>query len=110
MRVSNPCAQDDGLLTGDIEKYPPLQQSDQDLCGQIPDLIDTLEQLERHPYSAQQTAGIDFSSAEDICHKLSQLLPVDPLTKQGLLESESTSQAIDRLRELTRMLEGGFGF
>jgi Lon protease-like protein len=100
VRVSNPCAQDDGLLTGEIEKFPLTEPLELDPGGQMPDLIDTLKQLEQHPYSEKQTGEIDFTSAEDICYKLSQLLPVAPLTKQSLLETNSTSETINRLRDL----------
>ena len=104
VRVSNPCAQDDGLLTGEIEEFPLTEPLEQDPCKQMPDLIDILKQLEQHPYSEKLTGEIDFTSAKDICYKLSQLLPVDPLAKQGLLEVDSTAAATLRLRELIRQL------
>lgn len=104
VRVSNPCAQDDGLLTGEIEKFPLTEALEQDPRKQMPDLIDTLKQLGQHPYSEKQTGETDFTSGKDICYKLSQLLPVDPLIKQSLLEVDSTAEAIDRLRNLIRQL------
>jgi len=105
VRVSKPCAQDDGLLTGEIEKLPALEKSDHALTKQIPDLIDTLKQLEQHPYTEKQTREIDFTSAQDICHKLSQLLPVDPRIKQSLLEINNTAEKIDRLRDLIYQIQ-----
>lgn len=104
VRVSNPCAQDDGLLTGEIEQFPLTEPLEQDPCRQMPDLIDTLKQLEQHPFSEKQIGETDFTSGKDICYKLSQLLPVDPLAKQSLLEVDSTAEAVDRLRDLIRQL------
>lgn len=105
VRVTSPCAQDDGLMTGEIEKLPAFEQADTDYSGQIPDLIDTLKQLEQHPFFEKQMQDIDYTSTQDICHKLSQLLPVEPLIKQGLLEINSTAEKIDRLRDIIHQIQ-----
>ena len=105
VRVTHPCAQDDGLMTGEIEQLPSSEQADTDFAGQIPDLVDTLKQLEQHPYIEKCAMEIDYTSAQDVCHKLSQLLPVEPLIKQGLLEINNTAERIDRLRILIQQLQ-----
>ena len=105
VRVSNPCAQDDGLMTGEIETLPLSDEADIESNFQIPDLVDTLKQLEQHPYIEQQAMQVDYSSTQDVCDKLSQLLPLDPLIKQSLLEINTTVEKIDRLRELIQQIQ-----
>jgi len=105
VRVTNPCAQDDGLMTGEIETLPVSDEADIDSNIQITDLVDTLKQLEQHPYIEKQAMNIDYTSTQDVCHKLSQLLPVDPLIKQSLLEINNTAEKVDRLRELIQRIQ-----
>ena len=105
VRVTNPCAQDDGLMTGEIQILPFSTETDIDPSEQIPDLVDTLKQLEQHPYIEKQAMETDYSSTQAVCHKLSQLLPLDPLLKQSLLEINSTEEKIDRLRELIQRMQ-----
>ena len=64
-----------------------------------------LKQLEQHPYIEKQAMEIDYSSVQDICYKLSQLLPIDPLIKQSLLEINDTAEKIDRLRDLIQRMQ-----
>lgn len=105
VRVSSPCALDDGLMTGEIEMLPSSEDADIEYAGKIPDLVDTIKQLEDHPYIQTQALTVDYSSAQDVCNKLSQLLPVDPLVKQSLLEINTTSEKIDRLRDLIQRIQ-----
>ena len=105
VRVTNPSALDDGLMTGEIEALPQPADAEAEFIGRIPDLVDTLKLLEQHPYIEKQAMEINYSSVEDVCHKLSQLLPVDPLIKQSLLEINDTTEKIDRLRELIKRLQ-----
>jgi uncharacterized protein len=105
VRVSNPCAQDDGLMTGEIETLPMADEADIDKDIQIADLIDILKQLEQHPYIEQQVMEVDYSCTKDVCDKLSQLLPLDPLTKQSLLEINTTAEKVDRLRLLIQQIQ-----
>lgn len=104
VRVSNPCAQDDGLMTGEIETLPDDAAESNDSL-KITDLVDTLKQLEQHPYIEQQAIDTDYASAPDVCHKLSQLLPVDALIKQSLLEINNTNERISKLRDLVQRLQ-----
>ncbi|MGD2053390.1 MAG: LON peptidase substrate-binding domain-containing protein [Gammaproteobacteria bacterium] len=105
VRVTNPSALDDGLMTGEIEALPQSADAEAEFIGRIPDLVDTLKLLEQHPYIEKQAMEINYSSVEDVCHKLSQLLPVDPLIKQSLLEINDTTEKINRLRELIKRLQ-----
>ena len=92
-------------MTGEIETLPLCDEMDINSNIQIPDLIDTLKQLEQHPYIEQQAMQVDYTSTPDVCDKLSQLLPLDPLVKQSLLEINTTAEKIDRLRELIQQIQ-----
>lgn len=105
VRVTNPCAQDDGLMTGEIETLPLPDETDIGSNIQITDLVETLKVLEQHPYIEKQAMQVDYTSTQDVCYKLSQLLPVDPLVKQSLLEIDNTAEKIDRLRELIQRIQ-----
>ncbi|MBT8129783.1 MAG: LON peptidase substrate-binding domain-containing protein [Gammaproteobacteria bacterium] len=105
VRVTNPGVQDDGLMTGQIETLPSNETYDSTDALQIADLVDILKQLEQHPYIEQQPMETDYRSTQDVCHKLSQLLPLDPLIKQSLLEIDSSAEIIDRLRDLINRLQ-----
>ena len=105
VRVNKPCALDDGLMTGEIETLPMDDETDIDKDIQIADLVDTLKQLEQHPYIEQQAMKVDYSCTQDVCHKLSQLLPLDALTKQSLLEINTMAEKVDRLRQLIQGIQ-----
>ena len=105
VRVTQPCAQDDGLMTGQIESLQLSDETDLDSNMEIPDLVDTLKLLEQHPYIEQQAVETDYTSTRDVCYKLSQLLPLDPLVKQSLLEINNPTEKIDRLRDLINQMQ-----
>jgi Lon protease-like protein len=92
-------------MTGEIETLRMADEADIDKDIQIADLIDILKQLEQHPYIEQQVMEVDYSCTQDVCDKLSQLLPLDPLTKQSLLEINTTAEKIDRLRLLIQQIQ-----
>jgi len=48
---------------------------------------------------------VDYSCTQDVCHKLSQLLPLDALTKQSLLEINTMAEKVDRLRQLIQGIQ-----
>jgi hypothetical protein len=105
VRVSNPGAQDDGLLTGTIQSLMDQNDVTPDAITLLNDLVVTLIALEKHPYIEQQNIRIDYGNASEVCYRLAQLLPVDELVKQSLLEIDETARRAQRLRELIKKLE-----
>ena len=105
VRVSNPGAQDDGLLTGTIQSLMDQNDVTPDAITILNDLVVTLIALEKHPYIEQQNIRIDYGNASEVCYRLAQLLPVDELVKQSLLEIDETARRAQRLRELIKKLE-----
>ena len=105
VRITHPSAQDDGLMTGQMEMLD-MPDTDPALADEnITDLVDTLKLLEQHPYIEKQITETDYASTKDVCNKLSQLLPVDMLIKQSLLEINNTSERISKLRGLIHQLQ-----
>ena len=105
VRVTHPSAQDDGLMTGEMEILDKLDTDPALADENITDLVDTLKLLEQHPYIDKQITETDYASTKDVCNKLSQLLPVDMLIKQSLLEINNTSERISKLRHLIHQLQ-----
>jgi uncharacterized protein len=105
VRVSNPGAQDDGLLTGTIQSLMDQNDVTPDAITLLNDLVVTLIALEKHPYIEQQNIRIDYGNASEVCYRLAQLLPVDELVKQSLLEIDEAARRAQRLRELIKKLE-----
>lgn len=105
VRITHPSAQDDGLMTGEMEILDTLDTDPALADENITDLVDTLKLLEQHPYIDKQITETDYASTQDVCNKLSQLLPVDMLIKQSLLEINNTSERISKLRDLIHQLQ-----
>ena len=105
VRITHPSAQDDGLMTGQMEMLDALDTDPALADENITDLVDTLKLLEQHPYIDKQITETDYASTKDVCNKLSQLLPVDMLIKQSLLEINNTSERISKLRGLIHQLQ-----
>lgn len=105
VRISNPCAQHDGLLMAEAEKLDDDTTDEIALLEEYSDLIDTLKHLEQHPFIASQKMQFDYSSCADVCNKLSYLLPVSNQVKQSLLEIASLGQRMQMLRSTIEQLQ-----
>ena len=104
VRVDRPSAQDDGLLTAEV--YPLSSRTDApELLDQYQDLIGTLKQLEEHPWTRQFDLTIDYASSDDVCNKLSYLLPIPGVDKQSLLETDNSSDLLMMLRNIITNLQ-----
>ncbi len=104
VRISQPSACDDGLLTAAIEPVPDTIRQD-DLLDEYTDLQDTLKQLESHPFVEHFNIDIDYSNSVDVCNKLSYLLPVSSLDKQVLLEITDCEEHCRKLRHMLLHLQ-----
>ena len=105
MRVSNPCAQHDGLLMAEAQALQDDTAHEAALLEEYSDLIDTLQHLEQHPFIISQKMQFDYSSGADICNKLSYFLPVTNQVKQSLLEMDSLDQRMQMLRSAIAQLQ-----
>lgn len=69
-------------------------------------LRDILQQLASHPFITETYGHIDYSSATDVCNRLSELLPITNSQKQELLESPSIPSQIQKLNSIINSLGG----
>lgn len=105
VRVSNPCAQDDGLLMAESMTLHDETTNDVTLLDEFPDLVDTLKHLEQHPFIINQKIQFDYNDYLDVCNKLSYLLPASNQVKQSMLEMDSLEQRMQMLRSTIAQLQ-----
>lgn len=105
VRISNPCAQHDGLLMAEAKALHDDSTHEAALLEEYSDLVDTLRHLEQHPFTASLKMKFDYSSCSDVCNKLSYLLPVTNQVKQSLLEMDSLEQRMHMLRSAIAQLQ-----
>lgn len=105
VQISQPCAQDDGLLTAQVKRLHSEITNEAMLLEEYPDLIDTLKHLEQHPFITSQNMQFDYNDCTDVCNKLSYLLPASNQMKQSLLEIDSLAQRMQMLRTAIAQLQ-----
>ena len=69
-------------------------------------MIDVLAGLQRHPEVRRLGLTVDTGSAWNICHVLTQLLPIDNSVKYELLGITDINVYVDELDELLSELSG----
>lgn len=67
-------------------------------------LKDTLHELAQHPFVIDKYGKINYTSAPEVCDRLSELLPVDNSIKQELLEMRDIKNQITRLNSIIKTL------
>lgn len=94
----------DGLFTGHIDLIAePVEQSE--LVREYHDILDTLKNLAEHPFVKGQAFSVDYNNAVDISNKITQLLPVDNLSKQKILEMNTLDDRFKTINELLQQLQ-----
>ena len=96
--------QDDGLLLGNIVQ---LKEAD-DICleADYENIWRVLREISEHPEIKKLQFEIDFSSSSSVAYNLASLLPISPLDKQLILESNSNQIRLDSLQEILKKLGG----
>jgi len=102
VRLSNLCSKHDGLLTADFE---PITDKISDALLKYQDLVDTLKVLVEHPFAAAQNMNVNYSDANDVSNKISQLLPISNALKQSLLETDNIEDRFIKLRHFIKQLQ-----
>lgn len=97
-------AKDDGLLVGQINEIDSSNDNITLLSDKHEDLIKTLHELSKHPYVKDRYSKIDYSSATEVCNRLSELLPIPNLLKQELLETFNIDHHIEKLQTIISQL------
>ncbi|MFT6546497.1 MAG: Lon protease-like protein [Bacteriovoracaceae bacterium] len=96
--------QDDGLLLGNIVQS---KEAD-DICleADYENIWRVLREISEHPEIKKLQFEIDFSSSSSVAYNLASLLPISPLDKQLILESNSNQIRLDSLQEILKKLGG----
>jgi len=96
--------QDDGLLLGNIVQS---KEAD-DICleADYENIWRVLREISKHPESQKLQLEIDFSNSSSVAYNLASLLPISPLDKQLILESNSNKIRLDSLQEILKKLGG----
>ncbi len=97
VRLSNSSVRDDGLLLAEATPFESMPDIKPPLPEVFGAFADTLKQLLNHPFALRYKDKVDFNNANDICYRLSELLPISNKQKQLLLESETIEQILDQL-------------
>lgn len=100
VQLQSTTAKDDGLLVGEIIELGSCDEQTVVLNNKHEDLMKTLKQLSEHPFVSQRYSNIDFSSANTVCNRLSELLPIPNLVKQELLETLDIEHQIEKLQAI----------
>jgi hypothetical protein len=95
---------DDGLLVGQINEIDNYGENTTTLNDEHSELVKTLQELSKHPFVAQRYSDIDYSSANTVCNRLSELLPIPNILKQELLETLDINHHIEKLQTIIRQL------
>ena len=96
--------QDDGLLLGNIVQS---KEAD-DICleADYENIWRVLREISKHPEIQKLQLEIDFSNSSSVAYNLASLLPISPLDKQLILESNSNKIRLDSLQEILKKLGG----
>ena len=96
--------QDDGLLLGNIVQ----SKEPDDICleADYENIWRVLREISEHPEIKKLQLEIDFSSSSSVAYNLASLLPISPLDKQLILESNSNQIRLDSLQEILKKLGG----
>ena len=96
--------QDDGLLLGNIVQS---KEAD-DICleADYENIWRVLREISEHPEIKKLQLEIDFSNSSSVAYNLASLLPISPLDKQLILESNSNQIRLDSLQEILKKLGG----
>ena len=97
VQLSNSSVRDDGLLLAEAQAIHSTLEQNPALPETFKPLADTLVQLLNHPFAAPYKDKVDFNNTEEVCYRLSELLPISNKQKQLLLETETTEQILDML-------------
>jgi Lon protease-like protein len=96
--------EDSGLNMARVDIEPPSD------AVEIPEegrsMIDVLAGLQRHPEVRRLGLTVDTGNAWNICHVLTQLLPIDNSVKYELLGIADINVYVDELDELLSELSG----
>lgn len=104
-RIHSTREQPDHLLIGDVEFLP--DERDTPLSEGFEWLAGLLQELMQHPLMAERWRDeLDLGDGRAVSWRLSDMLPLPPETKQGLLQMNLPRERLAELRRLVHKLRG----
>ncbi len=76
------------------------------LAEEFSPLVDTLRVLVKHPMIEKLDLDIDYGDARSVIWRLAELLPLEPETRQSLLQMQSPRERLVEIRRLIAKLKG----
>ena len=103
-RVCRTWEKDDRLLMGEVEFLP--EENAAEIGEQFQPLVVILRRLAEDPIIQRLGLEIDFTDARSVSWRLAELLPVDPETKQSLLQMQIPRERLAEIKRLVAKLQG----
>ena len=103
-RVCSTWEKDDRLLIGEVEFFP--EEHSASVGEQFEPLVEILKRLAQDPIIQRLGVEIDFTDARSVSWRLAELLPVDPETKQSLLQMQIPRERLAEIKRLVAKLQG----
>lgn len=94
----------DHLTQAEVEFLP--EEPAAPVGDQFAPLVGTLRLLVAHPLVRQLGAELDYEDARSVGWRLAELLPIEPATKQKLLQMQDATERLAALRRLVATLSG----
>ncbi len=103
-RICSTWEKDDRLLMGEVEFLP--EEHAAGIGDQYQPLVLILKRLVEDPIIQRLGLEIDFTDARSVSWRLAELLPVDPETKQSLLQMQLPRERLAEIKRLVAKLQG----
>ncbi len=99
-------AADSGVLTANVEfsKHDSVGKQSIPIDDDLAVLAQLLQSLESHPLVEQKNLIIDYDNLWDLGWRLSELIPIENVTKQFLLEIDDPWERIENIERLVAEL------
>lgn len=94
----------DHLTQAEVEFLP--EEPAMPVSEEFAPLVGTLRLLVAHPLVRQLGAELDYEDARSVGWRLAELLPIEPATKQKLLQMQDATERLVELRDLIAKLSG----
>ena len=88
----------DGLMIGHVSLL--ADECDLEITEEHGELLKVLTELMKHPLVQELKLDVDLTKAQSVSYRLSDLLPIAPEEKQKLLEIDSATERLSRLRKI----------
>ena len=76
------------------------------VASEFQSLVDTLHVLAKHPMIRRLNLDIDYQDARSVSWRLAELLPLEPETKQSLLQMQLPNERLVEIQRLVSKLKG----